>query len=109
MEMGEFCLVGRQAGSLAELGLELLEAHRGLVRGSDELGVSGRGDQRDPGRIDGQDLDDPEHQVIQDPLDREVGGHVASELAEHVGQAVIGEHGCPRGSHIGVRGVRADS
>ena len=53
------------------------------------------GDQGDARRVDRKDVDDPVHQVVEDPLDREVGGQGARELAEHVREPILGHVGTP--------------
>ena len=45
-------------------------------------------DQRDTGRGDRQDLDDAGDEVIEDPLNREIGDQRACELTEHCGEVV---------------------
>ena len=84
--------VRHQARALADLGLQLLEAQRGLVRSGDVARRHPGRDQRDPRRRDRQDLDDPFDEVVEDALDREVGDQRARELAEHRRQLVLIDH-----------------
>ena len=77
-------LVRNQTRTLAELGLQLLESHGGLVRGGNVVRIGTGRDQRDPGCADGQDVDDPNDQMIKDRLDREVRDERPRELTEDV-------------------------
>ena len=104
-------LVRAEAGTLADLGLQLLEAQRRIIGGGDVVGAGGRGDQGDPGSGDRQDVDDAPDEVVQDALDREVGGHGASELAENVCQLPVRCHNnrsfaTPRSPLLGYRAQR---
>jgi hypothetical protein len=47
-------------------------------------GIAARCDERHPGRGDRQDVDDAQHQMIEDALDREVRHHGAGEFAQRI-------------------------
>ena len=89
---GLAAFVGPHAWSIAELGLQPLEQHRGLVGRRDVLRrVPGR-DQRDAGCGDRQDLDDVPDQVVEDSLDRKVGRQRAREVAKNRGEFSLVDH-----------------
>ena len=85
-------LVGAQARAFADFGLQLLEAQGRIVGRRHVVGRRRRRDQRDTGPGDGKDVDDALHQVIQDALDRKIGGHGACEFTQHDCQLAIRCH-----------------
>ena len=70
----------------------MLVAHRRLVGPRYESGMCRGGDQGHSRRVDREELDDASDEVVQDPLDREVGDQRARELTEHVGETVLDYH-----------------
>jgi hypothetical protein len=77
-------LEGLDARPFAELGLELLEEERRLVRRCHVVGIGPGGDEGDPRGGDRQDIDDAHHEVIEDGLDRKVRHQGARELTQYV-------------------------
>ena len=84
-----------QARPLPELRLQLLEPHRCSVRRRDVAGIELRGDERDAGGRDRQDVDDAPHEVIEDGLDGEVRDQRVGELTQHVRELLLAWHDHP--------------
>jgi hypothetical protein len=99
-------LVSGQAWPLADFCLQRLEAQCGGVGGGDVVGALGPRDEGHPRPGNGKDVDDPPHQMVENPLNREVGGHGGCELAQHICQLPIGCHSGhtpePHGLLVGV-------
>ena len=77
-------VIRQGARAFADLGLQPLVAQGCVVGGGDVVRVHARGDQGDPGGGHRQNVDDPLDEMIQDPLDREVGDQCAGELHQHL-------------------------
>ncbi len=101
-EDGLASFVSDETRSLAQLGLESFEPHGGLVGGRDVAGLRPRRDQGDARGADRQHVDDPDHQVVQDGLNREVGDEGPREFAEDVREPPLDLHETPwRGCNNG--------
>ncbi len=88
-------LVGRHARPLAGGRLHLLELQGRVVGRRDVVRVDAGGDEGDAGGGDRQHVHDASDEVVQDPLDREVGHQGARELAQHTRQLPLLDHARP--------------
>ena len=93
-----------QAGPVAELGLQLLEPQRRLVRRRHVVGIAAGRDERDPRGRDRQDVDDALDHLIEDGLDREVRHQRAGEFTQHRRKLLITWHRTPPTNRISGRG-----
>ena len=75
--------VRRDARSLIKYGLQLLKSHGRFIGSSDVMGIRCLGYEGHASTSDWHNLDNPTHQLIQDPLNREVREHGASEIAKY--------------------------
>src|SRR5207253_1462137 len=92
---GPTCVVRLETRSLPELGLQLLEAKRRLARSRDITRLRARRDEGHSRGQDGQDIDDPPHEVIEDRLDREIRRQRAGELAQYLRELFLIRHDSP--------------
>ena len=95
-------------GPSPKLGLQLLEPQRRVVGRGDVARIHAGRDERHARRRDGQHVDDPNDEVIQDRLDREVGDEGACELTEQVCELPVELHKAPPATHANSRGDRAE-
>ena len=100
-------LIGLQAWSLTQFGLQFLVAQGGIVRSRHIAGSHVGRDQSHPGGGDRQDIDDPLHEVIEDALNREIREHGASKLAQHARELLLARHKPPRSMNAAAGSGRA--
>jgi hypothetical protein len=82
----------RDARTLPDAGLQLFESQRGFIgRGDVPRRVACR-NQGHSGRGDRQDFDDTFHQMVQDRLNREVGGHRVRKLSKDGREFLFVDH-----------------
>lgn len=84
--------VRHEARPLPELGLQLLEQQRRLVRCRHVPRIRVRRDERHAGGRDGEDVDDAKHEVVEDPLDGKVRHERSGELTQHARELLLARH-----------------